>query len=40
MMTLGEVIELLTKIFEMLAKIFGDLFAEEESEEATPEENA
>ncbi len=44
MMTLGEVIEILTKVFNMLVEIFGGLFgsAEEdgETEEAAPEEIA
>ena len=38
MMTVGEVIELLTKIFEMLAEIFGGLFSSTEGEEAPEEE--
>ena len=40
MMTVGEVIEILMKVFNMLAEIFGGLFgsAEGEGEDAPAEE--
>ncbi len=40
MMTVGEVIEILMKVFAMISEIFGGLFgsAEEEGEETTEED--
>ena len=44
MMTVGEVIEILMKVFEMIAEIFGGLFGsaegDTETEEPSGEENA
>ncbi len=40
MMTLGEVIELLTGIFNMLMSMFGSLFGKEEGDEGETTEEA
>ena len=44
MMTVGEVIEILMKVFEMIAEIFGGLFGSTEeddtAEDTTTEETA
>lgn len=37
-MTIGEVINMLMKIFEFLGEMFGDLFASKEEEGTTDEE--